>query len=312
MADLDQAVEAQSAVKTNVIASVGAILLAARQAKNLSQQDVSNSLRYSIKQIEALENDAFDLLPDAMITRGFIRNYAKLLELDAAPLLEIFRSAVPATSPVGLSVSGSMSPVQLTKESLPWLKYILSSILILLFLLAWFFYVDYMPENLSSSAVSSPQQHDVAQQPDNSAAEVPASVEMSLPEIALPAAERQPEDVAPVAADAASASVDVEKSESSAIAVQSMQPTTEVQPKSQGEKKISMSSTEETWVRVTDNAGKVLYEKMLSAGGAEELNILPPCHIVIGNAKATTLNYAGQVIDFSAVTKNNVARITLE
>lgn len=110
--------------------STGAALEAARLAKGMTQQDVSNSLRYSVKQIDALEKDAFDLLPDAMITRGFIRSYARLLEIDAEPLLASYRQLTASESDKAISVQSSMRPVQLTKESQPWLKYILASILV--------------------------------------------------------------------------------------------------------------------------------------------------------------------------------------
>ena len=161
--------------------SLGELLLAARTAKKLSQEDVSNSLRFSVKQINALENNAFDLLPEAVITRGFIRNYARLLEIDAEPLLASYRASVADDSGKVITVQSSMHPVQLTKDSLPWLKYVLGSILILLFLLAWLFYVDYMPKSTKVAVEKIP---DVV-------AENKPSVEMPLPEIALPAAERQ-------------------------------------------------------------------------------------------------------------------------
>ncbi|MEO7343264.1 MAG: helix-turn-helix transcriptional regulator, partial [Methylotenera sp.] len=84
---LPQSSESQPSARQLTHAPLGEILLEARTAKKLTQKDVSNSLRISIKQITALETDDFALLPDAMITRGFIRNYARLLEIDAEPLL---------------------------------------------------------------------------------------------------------------------------------------------------------------------------------------------------------------------------------
>jgi len=161
--------------------SLGAVFLAARTAKKLSQQDVSNNLRFSIKQIDALENNAFDLLPDAVITRGFIRNYARLLEIDAEPLLASYRASVADDSDKGITVRSSMHPVQLTKDSQPWLKYVLGSILVLLFLLAWFFYMDYKPKLTSAAIEKAPEV----------VVENKTSVAMPLPEVALPAAERQ-------------------------------------------------------------------------------------------------------------------------
>lgn len=162
-------------------APLGEVLCAARKAKKLSEQDVSNSLRISPKQISDIENNDFSTLPQPMITRGFIRNYARLLEIDAEPLLDSYRARMPDKTPKSLAVQSSMNQVVSGKESQSWLKYILGSILILLFLLAWFFYIDYMPK---------PAKAPVEKTPEVSAA-TPATTELTLPEIALPAAERQ-------------------------------------------------------------------------------------------------------------------------
>jgi cytoskeleton protein RodZ len=165
---------------TTTYSPLGEVLSATRTTKKLTQQDVSNHLRFSIKQVDALENDQFDALPDAMITRGFIRNYARYLGLDAEPLLESYKARVPTKSPSAMSVQSSMYQVMSGKDSQPWLKYILGSILVLLFLLAWIFYIDYMPKNSKPSSNKAPE----TVMPN-------APTEVPLPEIALPAAERE-------------------------------------------------------------------------------------------------------------------------
>ena len=166
-----------SATQQNNIAPLGEVLLAARKAKKLTHKDISNSLRLSIKQIDAIEKNEFSLLPEASITRGFIRNYARLLGVDAEPLMVSFRARVQDKLPDTLSVQPSTRQVMSSKTHQSWLKYILGSILVLLFLLAWFFYMDYMPKTVNSSAEMTT---------------VPTTTKpLPLPEVALPAAERQ-------------------------------------------------------------------------------------------------------------------------
>lgn len=169
-------------VETPAYAPLGEALAAARKAKKLTEQDVSNNLRLSIKQITDIENNEFSALPQPMI-RGFIRNYARLLELDAEPLLESYRARVPEKSPKSVSVQSSMYEVVSGKESQPWLVYILGSILVLLFLLSWVFYIDYMPKPAKPAA----------EKPAETVVSAPQPTEIALPEVALPAAERQAE-----------------------------------------------------------------------------------------------------------------------
>ena len=321
--------------------SAGAILEAARLVKGMTQQDVSNSLRYSVKQIDALEKNAFDLLPDAMITRGFIRSYARLLEIDAEPLLTSYRKLTASELDKAISVQSSMRPVQLTKESQPWLKYILASILVLLFLLAWLFYVDYMPKHDSVEQAKLPEK--VEQTASTDAAEAQA-----LPEIALPAAQRlaqegvdipnapaatvdaavsavapagtaieaKPADVKQPDPKQADAAVQSDSKISAAVpqtaATQPIVPSASAVLAKPLDKTVMMTFTSKTWVSITDKSGKVIFEKMAQGGAQESVSALPPLNIVIGNASGTKLKVNGQDVDLAPNTKNNVARITLE
>lgn len=400
-------------------APLGELLLAARNAKKLTQKDVSNSLRISIKQITALETDDFAVLPEAMITRGFIRNYARLLEIDAEPLLASYRAQIPDKTPSALSVNSSMYQVMSGKDSQPWLMYILSSILVLLFLLAWLFYVDYMPK----PAPEVKPQPVVLQS---------SSTTVELPEIALPAAERQADgsldasgvvansDLAPIASTATpntgiannveenvsnvvtgTSNLTTQSNPASTTALSSAVPSSTtsssntvqtnkvvpanptlplvvekklgsaVAPAGQvvassaidfntfkknaaqvatanksietktvettkavvtnsaetkatdtkvvakvtpvnSTKKVNVSVDEQTWIRVSDKSGKVVFEKLLEAGAVEGFDGEPPFNVLVGNAKATKLMFLGKPLDLTSYTKDNVARLVLQ
>lgn len=340
-------------------APLGEIFISARNAKNLTQKDVSNNLRLSIKQINALENNDFANLPQAMITRGFIRNYARLLELDAEPLLESYRARVPEATPNILTVQTSTRQVMLRESSTPWFKYIAAVVLILLPILAWFLYTDFF----------SKQANKAAENVDATSIENVTSTPMPLPEIALPAAERLAESITPLSTnevpsagaeaaipdtaqatknqanqnlDAAQvvaavvspvvkdAAVDFKTLKEKAVNTAQMQAAPPVVPAVQASatsavnsglktdkaiaaiKSVNMSVSEETWVRVTDKSGAVVFEKVLAANSTDGFDGLPPFKLHIGNAKATSLTFLGQPVDLSRATKNNVARITLE
>lgn len=319
-----------TAPPTPVFAPLGEALSAARTSKKLSQQDISNHLRFSVKQVDALESNQFEALPDAMITRGFIRNYARYLGLDAEPLLESYKARVPTKSPSAVSVQSSMYQVMSGKDSQPWLKYILGSILILLLLLAWIFYIDYMPKN------SQPASNKV---PEAVAPNTPTEVQ--LPEIALPPAEREAEtenapgalniDPAAIVPDSAKANASpgtaaaltnpalpeiIQRPGETALA-QTPSNSASVQAAAYAAtppaKTITLSVTEKTWINVTDKSGKVVYERILAAGSADALDAEPPLNVVVGNAKATSLLYKGQPVNLASnMTGNNVARIKLE
>ncbi|MDI1299445.1 RodZ domain-containing protein [Methylotenera sp.] len=360
--------------ETEVIgfAPLGEVFFEVRNAKKLALKDVSNNLRLSIKQIEALESDNFSSLPPAMITRGFIRNYARFLELDAEPLLASYRARMPDASPTTLSVKTSMNQVMPGKEGSALPKYMVLSSLVLIAVAAWFYYMNYMQK---------PAQQEI-ESVASSTSETAAPEVAVLPEVALPAAERLAQAVEAEAALSAPAPVvgDIKEVPNQVTPNQDAQSTAAALPKAEQAhqaqangsvlttqnlqlpkdttvdfntlkdnaaktaptavsaktissgvkvpelaktslksdssiaaiKGVNIAVTEQTWARVTDKTGAVVYEKMLQANSEDGFNGLPPFKVLIGNAKATKLTFLGQNVDLSDKTKNNVARLTLE
>jgi cytoskeleton protein RodZ len=68
-------------------AGAGARLRAAREAAGLSLDQVAQQLKLAPRQVKALEDESFGELPGRTFSRGFVRNYARLLHLDAQDLL---------------------------------------------------------------------------------------------------------------------------------------------------------------------------------------------------------------------------------
>ncbi len=71
---------------------IGSILYDARIAKHLSLDVAQDKLKIQKKFLTAMEEGRFDLLPTAVHARGYLKNYAKFLELDPQPLLERYQT----------------------------------------------------------------------------------------------------------------------------------------------------------------------------------------------------------------------------
>ena len=70
--------------------SIGAILRNAREAAGYSIADVAERMRLSRHHVENLEAERFDLFPVSVFLRGYLTSYARLLGIDAEPLLEAY------------------------------------------------------------------------------------------------------------------------------------------------------------------------------------------------------------------------------
>ena len=65
----------------------GAQLKAQREAMGLTVDQIADQLKLAPRQVVALEAGDYAALPNMAVTRGFVRAYAKVVKLDAAPLV---------------------------------------------------------------------------------------------------------------------------------------------------------------------------------------------------------------------------------
>lgn len=75
----------------------GAQLAAFRVAAGVDQEQVAASLKMTVRQVRELEADNYEALHGVAISRGFIRAYAKMLQVDPEPLVAMFKSEEPAS-----------------------------------------------------------------------------------------------------------------------------------------------------------------------------------------------------------------------
>jgi cytoskeleton protein RodZ len=301
----------------------GGALRQAREAQALSVQDVASKLRLSPKQIEAIETDSFAKLPEPTIVRGFIRNYAKLLKINAEPLLDAYTVIVPSNTPYELTIKPTSNMHVSTHDKPKTSSYIWAGLAALLAVGLWLFYQNYIekPSPTTPSATS-----------ENGAESLEA-----LPEPALPAAERAPELqpstelVLPPAADATGVPVpDASVLPAAPEATSNLTPnpvstiapvvsapvtsTPAITPVAASTEmsKLEINASQETWISILDADGKQVYDKIIFAGSRETVEGKPPLSVVVGNASGASLNLNGKPVDLGPHTRNNVARIKLE
>ncbi len=75
-------------------ASIGSTLRALREARGMSLSEVSARLKFSVRQLDALEQERWDDLPQGVSLRGLVKNYARFLQADADALLDTLERQV--------------------------------------------------------------------------------------------------------------------------------------------------------------------------------------------------------------------------
>lgn len=69
---------------------IGDMLKQARTEKNITIQDVHNITKIMPKYLTAIEEGRWEVLPGPAYTRGYIRSYAEVVEVDGDYLIELF------------------------------------------------------------------------------------------------------------------------------------------------------------------------------------------------------------------------------
>lgn len=69
---------------------IGETLKNAREALGLTIEEAAEKTRIRCRYLEAIEEENFDVLPDDVYVKGFLRSYARLLKLDPEPLVNLF------------------------------------------------------------------------------------------------------------------------------------------------------------------------------------------------------------------------------
>lgn len=148
---------------SEVIQTTGSILESTRKSQNRSVQQVSEQLKLSQAQIIAIESNQYHLLPTLVIVRGFVRAYAKLLRIDAEPLIALLpkddnpKSLGECFKPP-LSAPFVDSKLNLLGKSETNKFYIIGAIIIVLLVAVFLISQNAFVKNLIESQLSTSQQ----------------------------------------------------------------------------------------------------------------------------------------------------------
>ena len=86
--------------------TIGQILKQSREEQKLTLDEISVLTRIRVKYLSAIEADNFDVLPSSVQQKGFVRAYARALDLDPSPLIAQLRLSEDE------EVSGDLKPPQ--------------------------------------------------------------------------------------------------------------------------------------------------------------------------------------------------------
>ena len=84
----------------NRLAALGSQLRDARETQEYSVAEVAERLFLSSSQVNAIEEANYDLLPAEVFVKGYLRSYAKLLDIDPELIVKQYQPPKPVAEPV--------------------------------------------------------------------------------------------------------------------------------------------------------------------------------------------------------------------
>lgn len=275
---------------------VGEELARARAALGFSVKDVAQQLKFAARQIEALEQGRFEELPTGTFARGMVRAYARLLKLDAEPLVERIaeRVAVPDNA---AAVASARRPIPITDSARRSnVVYAALSLAILVVIAGVVF--QWQRERAGAArltfvaAADSPSQAAQTPQAPQAPSSPPAAVQPAAEPPRLASASAAPSGTAPAAEAEAPAKVPAAPAE--------------------GARRIALKFERESWVEIRGRDGKTLISQLNPGGSERVVEGRPPFALIIGNAQYVRMTYDDRPIDLAPFVKVEVARFTLD
>ena len=258
----------------------GEVLAARRNELRWTLQEVSQRLKLAPRQITAIEANDFASLPGMASVRGFIRSYAKLLQLDPVPLLEMISNEPnPAVDPILLRRP-------LPSRSFPGLRYsppnghrrgsrrlpgLVLLVIVFVGALAYAAYHHGLPTisfDVPSVSTVVGSLKDLAEATPNEATD-------------------QPEP---------------------ASALATADPKKSIDPS----RLLELKLREDAWVEISAVNGNKLVSRLMKAGTTERFDVSEPVILVIGNASGVDANLRGQPLNLRAVARDNVSKLSLK
>ena len=302
----------------------GEVFKQARERANISLDEVSQFLHLPQEVIEALESDQQDLLPEPTYVKGYIRSYARYLELDPQPLIEGYIKYVytPPAPPIQ-ATKLDKAPKTKARRGLFDIALIAFLSCVFVFLSVWWFYpqptkfiaeITQMITGLASNVDNTIS--GVYQNEDEFEFRVAEQVGMSNSETASNVTHAPDDEGISIAATPSPASVgtesprvgnvqEVAELESHETTIQSavafpedagFQIEGRVAP---GGDRLTLTFIDHSWAEVYDVNKERLLFGLVNSGSVKELQGKAPFRILLGNSTAVTIEFNGEPYDHS-------------
>jgi cytoskeleton protein RodZ len=330
---MNETVKDETEMASEVAIGPGARLRKARERQGLDRTSMAAQLHLSQIMIAALESDDFDNLPGPVFVQGYLRNYARLLNVNEDSVIASYQRLIPVSD--NQQYGAQKREVSRELHTNHWItRYVTWGILLTLTGLLFFWWqnrakledplplpeqeqIEFGLEGLRPVEPTTPQE--VITLPDSVTEEVsePESASRRLFETSEQVLTEvdellsTPDQMLGPGEDASLPATEVVESTRITPTPQLSEP---VEPVASAVSKSVLFLFKDTcWTEVRDREDKLRIFGELGSGMQRVLDSRHgPFSVILGNAPEVELTIDGEVFDLSPYTRGRVARFTLD
>lgn len=332
----------QPATPGNDAGIPGKTLQSQREAMGWSVEQVADQLKLAPRQVVALEAGDYASLPSPAVTRGFVRAYAKLLKIDAAPLVAKIEMNMPPEAQAGAtasiprreqrpaSFSQSRFPIGGKRNKVP--VGLIAGVAVLVAAGAALWHFGLLPGSQQPQADSGALLETPVVTPNGGAPAAPAHQDAlqtpSVPLISVPAPAGEgatvpagttppaaapatapgampPAAAAPGTAPAATAPATL------AAPVTAVPATPAAAPAAAGGNALVLNVREDAWIGVVVGGKRLLWREV-KAGSTETFDVTAPGMLTVGNPAAVSATLRGSPVSLEQASGKKFAQVSLK
>ncbi|WP_409028156.1 helix-turn-helix domain-containing protein [Janthinobacterium sp. SUN098] len=307
----------------------GAQLKAQREALGWPVEQVADQLKLAPRQVIALEEGDMAALPNVAVVRGFVRAYAKVVRLDAAPLVAMIEvhpapaqdPAAPARREISATFSESRFPSMTQRSSNQTPIWIAGAVAVVVAAAFGAYKLGYVPASLLSAQAGKETAHAevgpvettlIKPGQDLTPVQTPSVPLISVPPppgndtqtgapaaaaASAPAAAAVPPAAVPAPATATTAAV----TPPAAAAVPAV-----------GANALVLKVEQDSWVEIRRPGASPLISRMVKAGSTETFDITGPATLVVGKPGVVQATLRGAKLDLPTVAGGTISRVSIK
>ncbi|MGK5050026.1 helix-turn-helix domain-containing protein [Janthinobacterium sp. RB2P8] len=298
------------------LALAGAQLKAQREALGWPVEQVADQLKLATRQVIALEAGDMAALPNVAVVRGFVRAYAKVVKLDAAPLVAMIEvhpvpAQDPAVAPVRREISATFSesrfPSMTQRSSNQTPLWIAGAVAVVVAAAFGAYKLGYVPASLLAQADKEAVHPNVVGPVETTLVKPGQDLTpVQTPSVPLISVPPPPGNDTQTGAPAASAPAAAPAAPVATPAAATVTPPAAVS------NALVLKVEQDSWVEIRRPGAAPLISRMVKAGSTETFDITGPATLVVGKPGVVQATLRGAKLDLPTVAGGTISRVNIK